>query len=174
MNLGFIRQYLGEVSPERTFTAKELWEVFNTFAPLMSEEQEKEIVETIKGLDTHTVKEERCVGCKEMVCDGGVDCCCICHQKEEPTTPEKTSEFEAIVYVTDKDGKKEMKTVIVNPEQSATPEKKCCSIDGKNGYHSLLCNRPDLKKETKLPTSSYEVTCGRCEKSIKHSCGAVK
>lgn len=29
-------------------------------------------------------------------------------------------------------------------------------------------------KETNLPTSSYEVTCGRCEKSIKHSCGAVK
>lgn len=29
-------------------------------------------------------------------------------------------------------------------------------------------------KETNLPTSSYEVTCGRCEKSFKHSCGPEK
>lgn len=58
-------------------------------------------------------------------------------------------------------------------EYPTTPEKKCCSIDGKDGYHSLLCSRPDLKEEKKLPTSSYEVTCGQCEKSIKHSCGTV-
>lgn len=28
-------------------------------------------------------------------------------------------------------------------------------------------------KETKLPTSSYEVTCGRCEKLFYHRCGKV-
>ena len=63
--------------------------------------------------------------------------------------------------------------VCVEHGQPTTPEKRCCSIDGKDGYHSLLCSRPDLKEEKKLPTSSYEVTCGRCEKSIKHSCGRV-
>lgn len=44
MSLGFIRQYLGELPPEKTFTAKELWEVFNVFAPLMTKEQEKEVI----------------------------------------------------------------------------------------------------------------------------------
>lgn len=46
-----------------------------------------------------------------------------------------------------------------------TPEKKCCE----NHFLGIgSCH------QEKLPTSSYEVTCGRCEKSIKHSCGAVK
>ena len=31
----------------------------------------------------------------------------------------------------------------------------------------------DFIESIKLPTSSYEVTCGRCEKSISHKCGRV-
>ena len=41
--------------------------------------------------------------------------------------------------------------------QPTTPEKKCCDKD-------TICNKCAIQ------TSSYEVTCGRCEKSIKHSC----
>lgn len=51
-------------------------------------------------------------------------------------------------------------------EQPTTPEKKCCNEErphyhGNDGHTYLK------------PYSSYEVTCGRCEKSIKHSCGRV-
>jgi len=51
MNLGFIRQYLGEVPKDTIFTADELWKVFNTFAPLMTKEQEKELVEALKSIE---------------------------------------------------------------------------------------------------------------------------
>ena len=98
-NLGFIRQYLGEVPPERRFTAKELWEVFNTFAPLMSKETEKKLVEAIKGIETETVKEECRCRSGELKTGGkwaswSKDNCPV-HpdkspfDKEEPTTPEK-------------------------------------------------------------------------------------
>lgn len=50
MNLGFIRQYLGELPPDKTVTAKELWKIFNSFAPLMTVEQEKELVEALKSV----------------------------------------------------------------------------------------------------------------------------
>lgn len=48
-SLGFIRQYLGELPKDRTFTAGELWEVFEAFAPLMTEEQQKMLVESLKN-----------------------------------------------------------------------------------------------------------------------------
>jgi hypothetical protein len=51
-------------------------------------------------------------------------------------------------------------------EEPTTPEKKCwCG----NAFGDC----PSSHNQEKLPTSSYEVTCGRCEKSIKHSCGRV-
>ena len=60
-------------------------------------------------------------------------------------------------------------------EEVATPEKKCCDwcISIIKGDNSCMRKSCPCHQE-KLPTSSYEVTCGRCEKSIKHSCGAVK
>lgn len=50
MDLGFIRQYLGELPPDKMVSARELWEIFNTFAPLMTEEQEKQLVEALKSV----------------------------------------------------------------------------------------------------------------------------
>ena len=99
-NLGFIRQYLGAVPPERRFTAKELWEVFNTFAPPMSKETEKKLVEAIKGIETETVKEECRCRSGELKTGGkwaswSKDNCPV-HpdkspfDKEEPTTPEES------------------------------------------------------------------------------------
>lgn len=49
-SLGFIRQYLGECPKDKTFTADELWHVFNAFAPLMTVEQEKSLVESLRKL----------------------------------------------------------------------------------------------------------------------------
>lgn len=49
-NLGFIRQYLGELPPYTMVSARELWEIFNVFAPLMTVEQEKELVEALKSV----------------------------------------------------------------------------------------------------------------------------
>jgi hypothetical protein len=46
--LGFIRQYLGEQGIYKTYTGTELLRIFNTFAPLMTPEQEKEIIEELK------------------------------------------------------------------------------------------------------------------------------
>jgi hypothetical protein len=34
-NLGFVRQYFGEVDDSRTFTAKEIWGIMNIFNPLV-------------------------------------------------------------------------------------------------------------------------------------------
>lgn len=56
-------------------------------------------------------------------------------------------------------------------EEVATPEKKCCF---NCGIGSDGCTNKDCScHQEKLPTSSYEVTCGRCEKSISHKCGRV-
>jgi len=112
-NLGFIRQYLGEVPPDRTFTAKELWEVFNAFAPLLTKEQEKEIVDAIKGIDTHTVKEEKC--CNEENCMAKDDLIPHEHVKEESTTPEKTCP-----------NKGKENCICSQCYMPTTPEKKCC------------------------------------------------
>lgn len=51
-SLGFIRQYLGELPPDTMVSAKELWKIFNSFAPLMTEEQENELVEALKSVYT--------------------------------------------------------------------------------------------------------------------------
>lgn len=48
-SLGFIRQFFAEQPTEKTYTAKELWKVFETFAPMMTEEQEKMVVESLKN-----------------------------------------------------------------------------------------------------------------------------
>jgi hypothetical protein len=34
-NLGFVRQYFGEITDDRTFTAKEIWGIMNIFNPLV-------------------------------------------------------------------------------------------------------------------------------------------
>lgn len=68
-------------------------------------------------------------------------------------------------------------TTCNNPEcQPTTPEKKCCEKCQKcpdyGDNHKGYCHYEDCQcHQENLPTSSYEVTCGRCEKSIKHSCG---
>jgi len=67
-------------------------------------------------------------------------------------------------------------------EEVATPEKRCvCGeheiLGGAEVERGGVCHRPNnpcyIIEETELPTSSYEVTCGRCEKSISHKCGRV-
>lgn len=69
-------------------------------------------------------------------------------------------------------GKREQSICITCCKEEPTTPEKCpgkycvyssvptCPFDG--SFHEVT---PE-----KLPTSSYEVTCGRCEKSIKHSC----
>ncbi len=84
------------------------------------------IIEAVNELlDTHTVKEEKEILLGEDKSDG-VHVKLFGYRKD------------GHVYIT----REEVK------EEPTTPEKKCCSIDGKNGYHSLLCSRPDLKKAT--------------------------
>lgn len=55
-------------------------------------------------------------------------------------------------------------------EQPTTPEKRLKYIDEVGEVTDEMWK---FLEKRKLPTSSYEVTCGRCEKSIKHSCGRV-
>lgn len=50
MNLGYIRQYLAELPDDKMVSAKELWKIFNAFAPIMTEEQEKQLVESLKSV----------------------------------------------------------------------------------------------------------------------------
>ena len=101
-------------------------------------------------LDTHTVKVK-----EEHLCLNGVVGTTCNNPECQPTTPEK--------------------------KIHTAPMKKCkiCKMDYCPECFEFcpMCPRPsvsDRHQEEKLPTSSYEVTCGRCEKSIKHSCGAVK
>lgn len=49
-SLGFIRQYLAELPDDKMVSAKELWKIFCTFQPLMTEEQEKKLVEVLKSV----------------------------------------------------------------------------------------------------------------------------
>ena len=42
LHLGFVRQYFGDVDDDRKFTAKEIWEVMNRFAPLAVKPMGKE------------------------------------------------------------------------------------------------------------------------------------
>ena len=46
-NAGLYRQLFGEMNDERTFTAKELWKIFDDYTPLFTEEQKKELREII-------------------------------------------------------------------------------------------------------------------------------
>ena len=48
--LGLLRQYLGEQTEGTIYTAKELYAIIEVFAPLMTEEQEKELIEALKKL----------------------------------------------------------------------------------------------------------------------------
>ena len=93
---------------------------------------------------------------------------------------------DGVVYVTREEVKEqpttpETKVKISCPdcphEETNTPEKKCCeNCNGKKNQSnsiSSVCSGHCLCHKENLPTSSYEVTCGRCEKSIKHSCGRV-
>ena len=57
-------------------------------------------------------------------------------------------------------------------EEPTTPEKKCTDLRHMGMGESFYC--PSPIHQEKLPTSYYEVTCGRREKSIKHSCGVVR
>lgn len=56
-------------------------------------------------------------------------------------------------------------------EEPTTPEKKCTDLRHMGMGESFYC--PSPIHQEKLPTSYYEVTCGRSEKSFKHSCGKV-
>jgi hypothetical protein len=58
MNLGFIRQYLGELSPDTMVSAKELWKIFNAFTPLMTEEQEKMLITELDKVFTKNYEYE--------------------------------------------------------------------------------------------------------------------
>lgn len=124
-------------------------------------------------LDTHTVKGEtatpekkchtapmkKCKICKMDYCPECFEFCPMCPQ---PAVSDQ------------------------HQKETATPEKKCCeeveiccSHNGNfTGETSEIDNYTGRKcvctcHQNKLPTSSYEVTCGRREKSIKHSCGRV-
>lgn len=94
-------------------------------------------------LETHTVKEEH-------PCSNGVEGTTCNNSECQPTTPEKKCGCTDVVLCKEHFPEWERNHPIVKSpvEKPVTPEKK-------------------------LPTSSYEVTCGRCEKSIKHSCGRV-
>lgn len=120
-------------------------------------------------LDTHTVKEPT-VTSENCVTPIPID---LSKYKEDPTTPEKDER----VWLTIKDmeGNEKIRMAykvdvdalehpMGNPKkETATPEKKCCE--------NPMC--PFLQEE-KPQTSSYEVTCGRCEKSFYHKCESVK
>lgn len=107
-------------------------------------------------LETDTVKEE----CEHQYSVGCFKCGATEPQNEEPTTPEKKCEDCGIT--------------LCDKHLPPLQEKKCCEKceDGLNKIIRLMCEFCPCHQE-KLPTSSYEVTCGRCEKSIKHSCGRV-
>ena len=50
-NLGQIRQYLGEQSEGKMYSAKELWEIFDTFQPLMTKEQKEQLIDHLNISD---------------------------------------------------------------------------------------------------------------------------
>ncbi len=124
---------------------------------IQSESSHYDVIDTVNALvdahneliDTHTVKEE-------------------CKHKKYTLSVSTRNGTRKICNNCGKDYQK---------EEPTTPEKKCCDT------WCVACEEKGIKRcihtcspyshQVKLPTSSYEVTCGRCEKSIKHSCGRV-
>ena len=49
-NAGLYRQLFGEMNDERTFTAKELWKIFDDYTPLFTEEQKKELKDNLNSI----------------------------------------------------------------------------------------------------------------------------
>lgn len=49
-NAGLYRQLFAEMNPERTFTAKELWKIFDDYAPLFTEEQKEELRDNLNSI----------------------------------------------------------------------------------------------------------------------------
>ena len=49
-NLNHLRQYLGELPDNYLISAKELYRIVEVMAPLMTEEQEQQIVKALKSL----------------------------------------------------------------------------------------------------------------------------
>jgi len=47
-HLAEIRQVLAEM-PDKTFSAKELWELFDAFQPLFTKKQEKELIDHLRN-----------------------------------------------------------------------------------------------------------------------------
>ena len=144
-------------------------------------------------LDTHTVKVK-----EEHLCLNGVVGTTCNNPECQPTTPEKKPHTAPMkkCKICKMDYCPECfefcpmcpQPAVFDQHQkeTATPEKKCCeeveiccSHNGNfTGETSEIDNYTGRKcvctcHQVKLPTSSYEVTCGRCEKSIKHSCGRV-
>lgn len=154
-------------------------------------------------LDTHTVKEEplkNWKGCPDCFYGEGEDHDIECESsKEEPTTPEKSMTLPdgkevstSYSEIFDQDGKSiegitaiqafngaiivatakkmycnntEIFKTNISFEEVATPEKR---------EDSPRPQGEDWKEGIKPQKASYEVTCGRCEKSFKHSCGPEK
>lgn len=48
-NLSEIRQVLAEMPEDKTFTAKELWELFEVFQPLFTEEQKDQLIDHLRN-----------------------------------------------------------------------------------------------------------------------------
>jgi hypothetical protein len=164
--------YPGEIGLNNRMTEDEiekamLWRKITAIMDYLDEQAEL--------LDTHTVKEEKEVLLGEDKSDR-VHVKLFGYRKD------------GVVYVTREEVKEEVEMVRCehgliagdecdcgkgyHKEEPTTPEK---DYDCKNDtldychVHEDKCNEPPKK----LPTSSYEVTCGRCEKSVKHYCGRV-
>lgn len=49
-NVGLYRQLFGEIRDDKTFTAKALWNMFNDYKPLFTEEQKKELKDNLNSI----------------------------------------------------------------------------------------------------------------------------
>lgn len=55
-SLSFLRQLFAELSPDHTFTAKQLHEAIESFHPLMTKEQEKQLVDNLRDIINNKIK----------------------------------------------------------------------------------------------------------------------
>lgn len=49
-NAGLYRQLFAEMNDSKTFTAKELWKIFDDYTPLFTEEQKKELKDNLNSI----------------------------------------------------------------------------------------------------------------------------
>ena len=133
------------------------------------------VIEAVNELlETHTVKEQEYKWDLPKLKELGMK---VKEAMKEPTPPSNSEKEEVKEQPTTPETKVKISCPDCPHEETDAPEKKCSDESMvASGYIKTPTGwiaQGEATPAQMVYHVSYEVTCGRCEKSIKHSCGRV-